>query len=448
MEGITIALSHDRRVVEVGPGTSAVLRVKIANIGPQRRELTLRVEGMPPALCSFRPAGAVTVDPGGAPLARDVIIECAETVPAAGHRDVLIVATDARSARSGALRWRSDRKRLHVLSQSKLALKVVSPAERVGDPGAGHDISRDTYRATVQVTNRGNTRLEGTVRPPDTASLAAHHPPGDGARLVDGSWVRCAGRFALDPGASADLAVEVDLPTQGWRSRSWEVPVLPVVTGRSDNVIRVTDGPLRVRQRGRLADLLAAPAQAAPALGAGVRRFGEWSARPMQTRRGALAAVPVAVVAALAAGLGLGSAVAGGSDPDPSASDVAGANGTAANAGSSLGMDECVQMLTWRSDGYVRWVQRVLDRTWLASHPQSNPRPLKEDGELGPRTTAVLMDFQRGHGLAPTGQLDAATREQLLAAAKEAGPRQAPPTPSGRPVAGAVPADLCQDVLD
>jgi hypothetical protein len=37
------------------------------------------------------------------------------------------------------------------------------------------------------------------------------------------------------------------------------------------------------------------------------------------------------------------------------------------------------------------------------------------DGELGPRTDAALRRFQRDHGLAPTGRLDPATIERLLA---------------------------------
>lgn len=37
------------------------------------------------------------------------------------------------------------------------------------------------------------------------------------------------------------------------------------------------------------------------------------------------------------------------------------------------------------------------------------------DGELGPRTIAGLRRFQRDHGLAQSGELDAATIERLLA---------------------------------
>jgi peptidoglycan hydrolase-like protein with peptidoglycan-binding domain len=151
------------------------------------------------------------------------------------------------------------------------------------------------------------------------------------------------------------------------------------------------------------------------------------------------------LVAALAGGIGLGAAVGG---TESGAAESAGApSASEARQATALAMDECVQMLNWRTEGYIGWTQRVLDQTWLASHPQSNTRPLLADGQLGPRTTAALMDFQRGHGLPPTGEFDQATRAKLIDAARQAGPRQVPPTPSARPVVGAYPVDLCRDVL-
>jgi Putative peptidoglycan binding domain len=436
---ITVTLLHEerRRVVAVRPGAATVLRVEISNSGALGRELALAAEGLPPALCRISPAGTVRVAPGGAPVRRELIIEVADTVPVAGRRDLSVTATDTSSSHDAILRWRSERKSLDVLAQPKLALKLVSPAERIGESAA--------YRATVRVSNRGNVRLDGAVSPPDAAWLAAHQPSRDDVRLVDSSWVRCGDGFMLEPGAFADLAVEVRFPAQGWRSRLWEVVVLPVATGRND-VMRTIDGPLRVRQHGRLADLLAVAGRARRAASA-FRRFGAWCSRPAQTRRGALVAVPAAVIIALAAGMGLGVAVAGTEGPPAeSAGTAASASGSARQA-TELAMDECRQMLDWHTEGYIQWAQRVLDRTWLASHPQSNPRPLRADGRLGPRTTAVLMDFQRGHGLPPTGQFDPGTRAKLLDAARRAGPRQLPPTPSAQPVAGARPVDLCRDLL-
>jgi hypothetical protein len=433
---VAVTLLDERPVVEVRPGAATVLRVEIANNGPRARELALAVDGLPPALCRINPGRAVRVAPGGTPVRRELILEVADTVPVAGFRDLSVTATDTSSSHDTAPCWRSERKRLDVLAQPKLALKLVSPAERIGDSAA--------YRATVRVSNRGNIRLDGAMSPPDTAWLAAHQPPHGDAHLVDSSWVRCSEGFALEPGASADLTVEVRFPTQSWRSRSWAVPVLPVVTGRKD-VMRTLDGPLRVRQHGRMADLVASvwrPRRAARA----VRQFGAWCSRPAQTRRGTLVAVPAAIIMALAGGMGLGAAVAGAESSSPPSAGAASASGDTRQA-TALGMDECVQMLDWRSEGYIRWAQRVLDRTWLASHPQSNTRPLLADGQQGPRTTAVLMDFQRGQGLSPTGEFDPATRAKLIDAARQAGPRQVPPTPSARPVAGAYPVDLCRDVL-
>lgn len=45
-----------------------------------------------------------------------------------------------------------------------------------------------------------------------------------------------------------------------------------------------------------------------------------------------------------------------------------------------------------------------------------NGAALKVDGKWGPKTTAALKDFQKTHGLKPTGHLNKSTRAQLLKA--------------------------------
>jgi peptidoglycan DL-endopeptidase CwlO len=46
----------------------------------------------------------------------------------------------------------------------------------------------------------------------------------------------------------------------------------------------------------------------------------------------------------------------------------------------------------------------------------SNGAALTVDGKWGPKTTAAVKDFQKAHGLKPTGRLDKSTRAQLLKA--------------------------------
>ena len=46
----------------------------------------------------------------------------------------------------------------------------------------------------------------------------------------------------------------------------------------------------------------------------------------------------------------------------------------------------------------------------------SNGAALTVDGKWGPKTAAAVKDFQKAHGLKPTGRLDKSTRAQLLKA--------------------------------
>jgi peptidoglycan hydrolase-like protein with peptidoglycan-binding domain len=46
----------------------------------------------------------------------------------------------------------------------------------------------------------------------------------------------------------------------------------------------------------------------------------------------------------------------------------------------------------------------------------SNGAALKVDGKWGPKTKAAVKDFQKAHGLKPTGHLNKSTRDQLLKA--------------------------------
>lgn len=54
------------------------------------------------------------------------------------------------------------------------------------------------------------------------------------------------------------------------------------------------------------------------------------------------------------------------------------------------------------------------------------------DGRLGPRTRAALQQFQEMHGLAPSGELDAATRAALGLDGSAAGGGTAPPREAPR----------------
>ena len=56
------------------------------------------------------------------------------------------------------------------------------------------------------------------------------------------------------------------------------------------------------------------------------------------------------------------------------------------------------------SDPHVAQLQRALD---------ANGANLQVDGVMGPGTVAALRDYQQQHGLQPTGQLDAQTRQSL-----------------------------------
>jgi peptidoglycan hydrolase-like protein with peptidoglycan-binding domain len=55
-------------------------------------------------------------------------------------------------------------------------------------------------------------------------------------------------------------------------------------------------------------------------------------------------------------------------------------------------------------DPQVAQLQRSLD---------ANGANLRVDGVMGPDTAAALRDYQQQHGLQPTGQLDAQTRQSL-----------------------------------
>ncbi len=70
-----------------------------------------------------------------------------------------------------------------------------------------------------------------------------------------------------------------------------------------------------------------------------------------------------------------------------------------------------------RSQHYVRWLQRALNRVL--------PARLAVDGRLGPRTRATLRRFQRRAGLVTDGRAGPRTERALLRAG-------APPLPGGR----------------
>ncbi len=75
------------------------------------------------------------------------------------------------------------------------------------------------------------------------------------------------------------------------------------------------------------------------------------------------------------------------------------------------------------SPAYVRWIQQALNQLGGAR--------LVEDGRIGPITRAVVVSFQRTHGLKPDGIVGPLT-EPALAAASDVLPPPAPPLGTNR----------------
>jgi hypothetical protein len=229
---VVVVIEHERDEIAVEIDTPTRLSVEITNHTGHVKHLSLRANGVPSGIATLDRT-EVVVRPGETSWVR-LTLRCTATTPKAGRRPLQVVAVEQGSG----MQWPSSAKTIAIPSRPDVRLALAGP-ENVTVAG--------TYPARVQVSNFGNTMVEGHVRSYEQRSTGTLTPgmsfPGGRGRAAE---------FHGTPGESAELGLQLTFPTQGWRRRRWEM-LFQLTVDRDD--VPDTYHRFEVEQQGRLAEL-------------------------------------------------------------------------------------------------------------------------------------------------------------------------------------------------
>lgn len=229
---VVVVIEYEHDVVELQIDADKRLSVEVTNHTGNKKQLSLRANGLPQGIATLDPV-KVVVGPDETRWVT-LTLRCTATTPMAGSRSLLVVAVDLDSG----IQWPSNARMLAIPSKPEVRLTLSGP-EGVALAGA--------YPARIQVSNLGNTMLEGRVR--------YYRQGSKGILAPEMSFSRSQGDavgFHSTSGESTEIDLNLTFPTQGWRRRHWEMSFQMTVDHDdvSDSYHR-----FRVTQQGRLAEL-------------------------------------------------------------------------------------------------------------------------------------------------------------------------------------------------